>query len=175
MLAVAENERPKTEVPAKAKRRRYSAEFKRRILREAAACTKTGEVSALLRREGLYSSHLTTWRHAQDRGELEGLAPKKRGPKVEAKNPLTARVAQLEAQLRRAEARAERAEAICEVQKNHRARRHLWLRNSCGSTLRRLGGVAVYFLVAPEPVKKHGPGVAADLQLVTRKRSRLGK
>jgi len=117
MLAVAEDERPKTEVPAKAKRRRYSAEFKRRILREAAACTKTGELSALLRREGLYSSHLNTWRHAQERGELEALSPKKRGPKAEAKNPLAARVAQLEAQLRRAEARAERAEAICEVQK----------------------------------------------------------
>ena len=116
MLTVAE-EIPKTEVPAKATRRRYSAEYKRRILREAAACTKTGELSALLRREGLYSSHLTTWRLAQERGKLEALAPRKRGPKVEAKNPLAGKVAQLEAALRRAEARAERAEAICEIQK----------------------------------------------------------
>src|SRR5438094_9837107 len=75
-------ERPEVEVVAKAERRRFTAEYKRRIVREADRCTKPGEIGALLRREGLYSSHLVTWRAARDRGELEGLSPKKRGPKV---------------------------------------------------------------------------------------------
>src|SRR5436309_12579174 len=70
-----------TEVVAKARRRRFTAEYKRRILREADRCTHPGEIGALLRREGLYSSHVTTWRAARDRGELAGLAPKPRGPK----------------------------------------------------------------------------------------------
>ena len=63
-----------TEVVAKARRRRFTAEYKRRILREADRCTHPGEIGALLRREGLYSSHVTTWRAARDRGELAGLA-----------------------------------------------------------------------------------------------------
>ena len=71
-----------TEVVAKAQRRRFTAEYKRRIVREADRCTTAGAIGALLRRAGLYSSHLTTWRAARDRGELEGLAPKKRGPKA---------------------------------------------------------------------------------------------
>ena len=75
---------PEVEVVAKAERRRFTAEYKRRIVREADRCTTPGEIGALLRREGLYSSLLTTWRAARDRGELEGLAPKKRGPKVDA-------------------------------------------------------------------------------------------
>ena len=66
-----------TEVAAKAERRRYSAEYKLRIIEEAAACGN-GEIGALLRREGLYSSHLTTWRRQQEAGQLAGLAPKKR-------------------------------------------------------------------------------------------------
>src|SRR5437870_12985021 len=70
-----------TEVVAKAQRRRFTAEYKRRIVREADRCTTPGAIGALLRREGLYSSSLTTWRAARDRGEPEGLAPKPRGPK----------------------------------------------------------------------------------------------
>ena len=65
---------PDAEVVAKAERRRFTAEYKRRIVREADRCTKSGEIGALLRREGLYSSHLVTWRAARDRGELEGLS-----------------------------------------------------------------------------------------------------
>ena len=65
-----------TEVLAKAQRRRFTAAEKLRVLREADRCTKPGEVSALLRREGLYSSHLATWRAARRRGELAGLAPR---------------------------------------------------------------------------------------------------
>src|SRR3989442_7503875 len=76
-----------TEVVAKAQRRRFTAEYKRRIVREADRCTTTGAIGALLRREGLYSSYLTTWRAARDRGELEGLAPKQRGPKLVALDP----------------------------------------------------------------------------------------
>ena len=69
---------PTTEVVAKATRRRFTVEYKRRIVREADACKTPGTVGALLRREGLYSSHLTTWRAARERGKLAG-APTKRG------------------------------------------------------------------------------------------------
>ena len=74
-------EMPNTEVVAKAKRRRFTAAEKLRVLREAEACRGSGEIGALLRREGLYSSYLTTWRRQQELGELEGLSPQKRGPK----------------------------------------------------------------------------------------------
>ena len=71
---------PATEVTAKAARRRFSAKYKKRIIDDAAACTAPGEIGALLRREGLYSSHLTKWRQQAERGELVGLEPKRRGP-----------------------------------------------------------------------------------------------
>ena len=76
-----EGQVPPTEVTPKATRRRFSAEYKRAILAEADACTKPGELGALLRREGLWSSHLSTWRAQRARGEQQGLAPRKRGPK----------------------------------------------------------------------------------------------
>ncbi len=106
-----------TEVSSKAKRRQYTAEFKRRILREADACTKPGELGALLRREGLYSSHLLTWRAQRDRGELAGLAPKKRGPKPRPVDERDREIALLKRENARLEARLEKAEAIIEVQK----------------------------------------------------------
>ncbi len=105
------------EVVAKASRRRFPAEYKRRILREADTCTAPGAIGALLRREGLYSSHLTTWRAQRARGELAGLTPKQRGPAPKAKNPLAAKVATLEREVSRQTARAERAEALVELQK----------------------------------------------------------
>jgi transposase-like protein len=105
------------EVVAKAERRRFPAEYKRRIVREADRCTKPGEIGALLRREGLYSSLLTTWRAARDRGELEGLAAKKRGPKVVAPDPRDKKIAALEREVGRQRKRAERAEALVDVQK----------------------------------------------------------
>ena len=107
---------PDPEVPASAKRRAFTAEFKRRVLAEADACGP-GELGALLRRHGLYSSHLVTWRRQRDAGELAGLAPRKRGRKAAAKNPLADEVARLERELRRMTARAERAEGLVEVQK----------------------------------------------------------
>ena len=107
-----------TEVPEKAKRRTFTAEYKRRIVKEADACKAAGEVGALLRREGLYSSHLTTWRAARDRGELApGATAKKRGPRATAPDPRDKRIAELERQVTRVTARAERAEAIAEIQK----------------------------------------------------------
>lgn len=105
------------EVPAKAVRRQYSAEYKLRILREADACTRPGEVGSLLRREGLYSSLLSTWRQQRDMGELEGLAARKRGRKARERNPLAAKVAQLEKEKRRLENRLKRAEKLIELQK----------------------------------------------------------
>ncbi len=105
------------EVLAKAERRRFTSEYKRRVLQEADACNKPGELGALLRREGLYSSHLASWRAARSRGELAGLAPRKRGPKAQPLDPRDKRIAELERELQRAQARAERAEALVEVQK----------------------------------------------------------
>ena len=107
-----------TEVSTKARRRRFSTAEKIRILREAdAVAHETGGVTALLRREGLYSSHLTDWRKARARGELDGLAPKKRGRKPAPVNPLEKENSELKRALAKAEARATRAEALVEVQK----------------------------------------------------------
>jgi len=106
-----------TEVLAQAQRRRFSAEYKRRIVREADRCTAAGDVGALLRREGLYSSLLATWRAARDRGELEGLTPKKRGPKVTPPDPRDKKIVEQGREIVRWQKRAERAEALVEVQK----------------------------------------------------------
>jgi transposase len=106
------------EVSEKAKRRTFTAEYKRRIVKEADACKAAGEVGALLRREGLYSSHLATWRAARDRGELApGATTKKRGPQATAPDPRDKRIAEMERQIARLTTRAERAEAIAEIQK----------------------------------------------------------
>ena len=105
------------EVMAKATRRRFTAEYKLKILREAEACVRPGEIGALLRREGLYFSNLRTWREQlRQVGEL-GLAPKRRGPAPKPKNPLAARVTALEREVARQKARAARAEALVELQK----------------------------------------------------------
>ena len=97
-----------TEVTAKARRRQFTAEYKRRVLAEADACTKAGEVGALLRREGLYSSNLVAWRRARDAGGAAALAPKKRGPVAKVPHPLERKVVELERSLVRAERRAPR-------------------------------------------------------------------
>ena len=106
-----------TEVLAKATRRRFTADEKRLILKEAAACTQRGELGALLRREGIYSSHLSSWRSAAAQRELEALAPKKRGPVPKAVDPRDRRVAELEQANARLTKRLERAELIIGVQK----------------------------------------------------------
>ena len=110
---------PPTEVQPKAKRRSFSAEYKRRIVRLADACTEPGALGALLRREGLYSSHLAEWRAARERGELEALAPKPRGPAPQAPDARDhdRELEALRRDLARMTARAERAEALIDVQK----------------------------------------------------------
>lgn len=105
------------EVMAKAKRRQFSAQEKLRILKEVEEITEVGGVGALLRREGLYSSHLAEWRRARAAGELNALAPKKRGPKAAVPNPLEKENAELKRALAKAESRAKRAEALVELQK----------------------------------------------------------
>ena len=107
---------PDPEVVPKAKRRTFSAKYKLRILEEADRCTETGQIGALLRREGLYSSHLTTWRRQRDEGVLKGLSPQKRGRK--RKDELEREVTRLQRENERLQASLEQAETIIEVQKN---------------------------------------------------------
>ena len=106
-----------TEVTAKATRRRFTAAEKLRVLQEADRCTRTGELGALLRREGLYSSHLADWRRARRNGELAGLTPRPRGPKAKVVDPRDKRIAELERESRRLRARLDRAEGLIELQK----------------------------------------------------------
>jgi transposase len=105
------------EVLAKATRRRFTAQYKLRVLQEADACSRPGEVGALLRREGLYSSNLVAWRKQRGTGELVGLAPKKRGPPPNQPDPRDRKMAELERDNARLRKRAERAEALVELQK----------------------------------------------------------
>ena len=102
------------EVEAKPERRQFTAEYKRRILEEADACTEPGQIGALLRREGLYSSNLINWRRQRSEGSLKGLSPKKRGPKLD---PMANENAALRRRIERLEAELKRAETIIEVQK----------------------------------------------------------
>jgi transposase len=104
------------EVPAVPRRRSFTAEFKREVLAEVDAA-EPGEIGAILRRRGLYSSHLTEWRRQRDEGALTGLAPRQRGRKAQAKNPLRDEVARLEHELARVTARAKRAEGLVALQK----------------------------------------------------------
>jgi transposase-like protein len=104
----------KTEVVAKAKRRQHATEYKLRILREADACKGTGEMGALLRREGLYSSLVSKWREQRERGRLSGSSESRRGPKVD---PNAAELARLQRENKRLKEQLERAELIIDVQK----------------------------------------------------------
>jgi len=108
---------PDPEVPEKTKRRKFTAAYKLRMLQEAEQCTRPGEIGALLRREGLYSSHLTTWRHQFERGVLQGLKPKKRGRKAKPQDPSAGRITQLEKENLRLKNRLRKAEIIIEAQK----------------------------------------------------------
>ena len=109
--------RPETEVTEKGKRRSFTGEYKQRILREAAACKEPGAVGALLRREGLYSSHLTQWRRERDRGQLAGLAPKKRGRAPKMDKAVVEENRRLVRELEQLKKRLAQAEAIIDVQK----------------------------------------------------------
>lgn len=108
---------PNPEVPDKATRRRFTGEYKLRILTLADACTETGSLGALLRREGLYASNLNTWRHQRERGILSGLIPKKRGRKGSVRDPLVAENEKLHKENERITKRLRQAEIIIDVQK----------------------------------------------------------
>jgi transposase-like protein len=103
---------PDPEVVAKAQRRQFTAVYKKRVLAEADAADEPGAIGALLRREGLYSSHLTHWRQQRDRG----LDPRQRGPKSK-RDPLFDEVRKLKQENGHLTQRLARAELIIDVQK----------------------------------------------------------
>jgi transposase len=104
------------EVPEKAQRRRFTAEYKLGILEAADACDEPGEIGALLRREGLYSSILSTWREQRRSGALNGLSPRQRGRK-RRRDPQAERIVALERELARVREELRKAQVIIEVQK----------------------------------------------------------
>jgi len=107
---------PNPEVVAKPRRRAFTAEYKQRILQEADAARVSGSIGALLRREGLYSSHLVTWRRERDAGILDALTPRKRGPKSK-RHPLEEENQKLRRQNERLAEQLRKAEIIIDVQK----------------------------------------------------------
>ena len=111
------SEVPNPEVVPQAKRRRFNAKYKLRILEEADACSQPGEIGALLRREGLYSSYLTAWRRQREQGQLDALSPKKRGRKPSIDEALAKELDALKREKQRLESRLQQAETIIEVQK----------------------------------------------------------
>jgi transposase len=108
---------PDPAVSEKPVRRRFTAEYKLRILHEADRCTASGQLGALLRREGLYSSILSTWRQQRDQGTLAGLTPKRRGRKANPDAPVIAENERLRRENQRLAAKLRQAETIIEVQK----------------------------------------------------------
>lgn len=106
---------PDPEVVPKAKRRKFTAEYKLRIVKEADTCTEPGQVGALLRREGLYSSHLSEWRQLRKEGQLQALSAKKRGRK--SQDPSVAELAELRRENQSLHTRLEQAQIIIDVQK----------------------------------------------------------
>ena len=115
----AEGQVPEPEVLDRAKRRQFSATYKLRIVQEADRCAERGQVGALLRREGLYSSQLSEWRQQRAKGQLDALSSQQRGRK--AQHPSEVEVARLQRENERLRARLEQAELIIDVQKNSRS------------------------------------------------------
>ena len=98
-------------------RRNFPAKYKRDILVEVDACLAPGDIGALLRREGLYASHLATWRRQRESGEIDGLTPKKRGRKPQLRDERDQKITSLEAEIAKIRARAEKAELLVALQK----------------------------------------------------------
>lgn len=115
--AAGDDGRPDPEVSDKARRRRFTAKYKLEILREAERCTKSGELGALLRREGIYSSNLSAWRRARERGELAGLRPNKRGRKAKTRDARDQQLAEQQREIRRLKHKLAQAETVIEIQK----------------------------------------------------------
>ncbi len=116
-LKPIQTERPDPEVPEKKARRTFTAKYKLRILGEIDQLADSGKIGQFLRREGLYSSHISTWIRQRDQGLLQGLSPKKRGRKKKEVNPLGEKVARLERENRRLQDKLRKAETIIDVQK----------------------------------------------------------
>lgn len=108
---------PDPEVVQRPVRRRFTVDYKQRILTEVDAAADTRTIGRILRREGLYSSHLTTWRKTRDQSQRAALEPKKRGPKPSPKNPLQAEVTKLTRENARLNKKLRRAELIIDLQK----------------------------------------------------------
>lgn len=108
---------PDPEVTDKAARRRFTAKYKMSILQQVDACTDSGCIGAILRREGLYSSNLNTWRRQRDEGSLAALTPKQRGRKAALTDSVTLENAQLRKEVDRLTIRLKKAELIIDVQK----------------------------------------------------------
>ena len=108
---------PETEVRERAVRRRFTAEYKLRILKGAESCTERGQLGALLRREGLYSTNLIAWKRQLEKGKLEALSPRKRGAKGKRPDPSAHRIAELERENQKLQKKLRQAETIIEVQK----------------------------------------------------------
>jgi transposase-like protein len=108
---------PDPEVTEAKPRRRFTAAYKLRVIDQADQCSEPGQIGALLRREGLYSSHLTNWRKQREQGILQGLTPAKRGRKARPRNPLDTRVAELERENQRLQNKLKQAHIIIEAQK----------------------------------------------------------
>jgi transposase len=108
---------PNPEVLEKPLRRRFTAEYKLRILKEVDALTDSGQIGALLRREGLYSSHLTTWRRQREAGTIQALQPQKRGRRGRRRDPVIQENEQLRRENDRLVRRLQKAETIIEIQK----------------------------------------------------------
>jgi transposase-like protein len=108
---------PDPEVAAKPTRRRFTAEYKLRILGEAERQREPGAIGALLRREGLYSTHLSEWRRERERGALASLRARRRGRKPDPTHALHQQIAALEAEKQRLQERLRQAEAIITAQK----------------------------------------------------------
>ena len=111
---------PEPQVAAKPTRRRFTAEYKRRILKATDGLREPGQIGALLRREGLYSSLLSRWRAQRDQGVFNALAPKRRGRKPELRRAELVRLAELERENRTLRTQLQQAELIIDVQKESR-------------------------------------------------------
>lgn len=105
------------EVVARARRRHFSNADKRRILQAADRCTKPGEMGALMRREGVYSSSLSTWRRQRDAADLVALAPQKRGPKADPGQAQAQQIASLTRERDQLQIQLDKAKLVIEVQK----------------------------------------------------------
>src|SRR5262245_8094708 len=116
-VGVEASSAPNSGVAAKPTRRRFTAEYKLRVLRESESLSQPGAIGALLRREGLYSTHLSAWRRQRDRGALEALQAIRRGRKPEPGHELRQRIAELEVDKQRLQERLRQAEAIISAQK----------------------------------------------------------